>query len=309
MSKLEQKPTPSRVALILGIGLLAVSCAAVLVRLARESSGSSSPFIGVFIAFVRVAVACCVAVPIGWRAIAREKPLQRAIWLGAYAGIALALHFTFWISSLSFTSIAASTTIATTSPIWLSLWAWLVWKSPPTRQVQTGIGLAFVGGIVVAFVDASSSVAPNPLLGNFLSLLGALAGSAYFLLGQTAQKSGLSLGAYTGLAYGSAALALLPLPFIFGVSYTDYSLETFFWLLLLGLIPQLIGHTSFNWAVKYLAPTIVGMVILLEPLGSAFLAVLVFGQLPSVQTILGASVVLAGVFIAVSERKASTIAT
>ncbi len=301
-----QKPTTTQFITILGIGLLAVCCASIFIRLARESTGSSSAFIGVFIAFARITVASLVTVPLGFFAIRKEKPSREAIRLGVWAGVALALHFAFWISSLSFTSIAASTTIATTNPIWLSLWAWLVWKQPPSTRVRFGVAVAFLGGILVAFGDTGgSSQATNPLLGNFLSLLGAFSVSAYYLLGQAAQKAGLSITAYAGVAYGMAALVLLPLPLIFSVPYTGYPLEAYFWLLLLGLIPQLIGHTSFNWAVKFLAPTTVTMVILLEPVGSAILAITVFRELPSFLTALGASVLLSGVFIAVSEKQKS----
>jgi drug/metabolite transporter (DMT)-like permease len=302
MIRLEQKPTASRIAFILGIGLIAVSFAAVLVRLARESSESNHVLIGVFIAFARVAFASCVAVPLGLQAMNREKPSRAAKTLAVYAGIALALHFTFWITSLSFTSIAASTTIATTSPIWLSIWAWLVWKQPPSSRVQFGIGLAFLGGIVIAFGDVQSVIAPNPTIGNFLSLLGALAGTAYFLLSQAAQKNGLSIVAFAGIAYGTAAVVLLPAPMIFGVSYTNYPINTYFWLILLGLIPQLIGHTSINWAVKFVAPTTVATVVLLEPIGSAFLAILIFQEIPSLMIILGALIIISGVFVAISQK-------
>ncbi len=302
MIKLEPKPAASRIAIILGIGLIAVSCAAVLVRLARESSGSNHALIGVFIAFARVAFASSVAVPLGWQAMTREKPVRAAINLGIYAGIALALHFTFWITSLSFTSIAASTTIATTSPIWLSIWAWLVWKQPPTSRVQFGIGLAFLGGVMIAFSDVQSVIAPNPALGSFLALLGALTSTAYFLCSQAAQKQGLSIVAFAGIAYGTAALVLLPLPLLFSVPYFNYPISTYFWLMLLGLIPQLIGHTSINWAVKFVAPTTVATVVLLEPIGSAFLAILIFQEIPGLIIAVGALLIITGVFVAISKK-------
>ncbi len=300
------RPAPARVALILTVGVLAVSFAAIFIRLARDAANSDSSFFALLIAFGRILVASCISVPLGLVALRQDRPSKRALWLSVGAGLGLALHFAFWISSLSFTSIAASTAIVTTNPIWLSLWAWLVWKKPPARPVLIGIGVAFAGGMVVALGDGGgSSIAPNPLLGNGLSLLGAFAVSAYYLLGRAAQNAGLSLAAYAGVAYGSAALFLAPLPLIFGVPYLGYSLETYLWIALLGLVPQLIGHTSFNWAVKYLDPAIVTMVILLEPIGSAFAAAVLFREIPSVLTICGAGLLLLGVFIAVRFERRS----
>lgn len=280
---------------------------AIFVRYARDSSFSTSGAFGVLIAAGRIAVASLLTAPFGFAAVQRERStlepriFQKALWLAVAAGIGLAAHFAFWISSLSFTGVASSTTIVTTSPIWLSLFAWLVWKQIPSRGVTVGIAISFVGGVLVALADgtAPSDAFSNPLLGNGLALLGAFAVSSYYLLGKAAQSTGLSLSAYTGIAYTTAAVALAPLPPLFGVSYTGYPLETYLWIALLGLAPQVIGHTSFNWAVRYLDPAIVGMVILLEPIGSSIAAVILFNEIPGVLTVIGAALLLIGVLVAI----------
>jgi drug/metabolite transporter (DMT)-like permease len=110
---------------------------------------------------------------------------------------------------------------------------------------------------------------------------------------------GLSLRTYAGIAYGTAALVLAPMPFLFGLQPFQYPLETYFWILLLGLIPQLIGHTSVNWAVKYLNPAVVASVVLLEPIGSAVGAIFLFKEIPGLGVILGGLVLLTGVLIVV----------
>ncbi len=285
---------------------------AIFIRYARDSSGSTSGAFGVLIAAGRITVASLLTAPIGFAALQRERRtleprvFQKAVWLAVAAGIGLAAHFAFWISSLSFTSVAASTAIVTTNPIWLSLFAWLVWKQIPARGVIVGIAIAFAGGVLVAVGDntagsstGSSNTFSNPLLGNGLALLGAFAVSSYYLLGKAAQANGLSLSAYTGIAYTTAALALAPLPALFGVPYTGYPISTYLWIALLGLVPQVIGHTSFNWAVRYLNPAIVTMVILLEPIGSSIAAVMLFNEIPGVLTVIGAALLLIGVFVAI----------
>ncbi len=297
---------------VLTLGVLAVSMSAIFIRYARDSSGSTSGAFGVLIAAGRIAVASLLTAPFGFAGVRRERRnleprvFGKALWLAVAAGIGLSAHFAFWISSLSFTSVASSTAIVTTNPIWLSLFAWLVWKQIPARGVIVGIGIAFAGGVLVAVGDgavgsntSSSNAFSNPLLGNGLALLGAFAVSSYYLLGKAAQGHGLSLSAYTGIAYTTAAVVLAPLPVLFGVSYIGYPLETYLWIALLGLVPQVIGHTSFNWAVRYLNPAIVTMVILLEPIGSSVAAVILFNEVPGVLTIIGAALLLIGVFVAI----------
>jgi drug/metabolite transporter (DMT)-like permease len=293
-------PSSARIALVLTIGVLAVSFAAIFIRYARIASGSDAAAFSLVVSAGRMLVAAAVLTPIGLATLRRQKPPSRAVWLGVGAGLALAGHFATWISSLTFTSVAASTAIVTTNPVWVSLIAWIVMRERPRPQVITGAGIALVGGLLIAFGDAGGSGSgSNPLLGDALALLGALFASAYFLLGRTAQKAGLSLPAYSGLAYGVAALALVPTPLIAGVPYGPYPLAAYLWIALLGIVPQLAGHTSFNWAVKHLDPAVVTMVILLEPVGSAAAALILFREFPGPATLGGALVILLGVLIAV----------
>jgi len=116
------------------------------------------------------------------------------------AGLCLALHFATWITSLSFTSIAASTTLVTTNPVWVALLSWLWLKEKPNALTILGIGVAFGGGVLIALGDTGAVTAgSNPPLGNFLALVGAWMASLYFLLGREAQQRGLGM---TAIAFG-----------------------------------------------------------------------------------------------------------
>jgi drug/metabolite transporter (DMT)-like permease len=307
------RPSRLQINLVLGAGLLAMSCAAIFIRLARDSANSSDAIFGVLIAAGRIAVAALIATPYGLRTLASERHeleprvFKKALWLAIFAGFALAAHFTFWIVSLGLTSIAASTAIVTSNPLWLSLYAWLILKQKPSPIGAVGLLVTFFGGALIGVGDASGrSAFSDPLLGDGLALFGAFGGSAYYLLGQTSQRLGLSLRAYAGVAYGTAALVLAPLPALFGVPYFAHPLETYLWIVLLGLIPQLIGHTSVNWAVKYLAPALVASVVLLEPIGSAVGAMFLFREIPGAITILGGLVVLFGIVLVVRAPKTAT---
>jgi drug/metabolite transporter (DMT)-like permease len=277
-----------RIFTVLGIGVFAVSLAAIFIRMADAP--------GVMVAAYRLLIAALVLLPWTLRAL-YKTPLKRAnlpYVLGA--GIFLGAHFATWISSLSYTTVAASVALVSTNPLWVALLSWVFLKSPPSVRVLAGALVAVIGGVMIGFGDFGGG--SDPLLGDALAVLGAICMSCYLLLGRSAQRRGLSLQAYIGVAYAVAALVLLPLPLLFGFSYLDYSAETFLWILLLALVPQLIGHTSINYAIKQLEPTVVATVILLEPIGSAVLALIVFQEIPAGLTALGAAALLAGVALA-----------
>ncbi|MDQ3458036.1 MAG: DMT family transporter [Deinococcota bacterium] len=290
---MDAEPGRGRLFLILGVGLVAVSLAAIFIRLAEAP--------GVVVAAYRMLLASLVLLPWTLRAL-RRTPLNRGnLPYALGAGFFLGAHFATWISSLSYTTVAASVALVTTNPLWVALLSWLFLSSPPTARVLLGALVAVAGAVMIGVGDLQGG--SEPLLGNGLAVLGAISVSCYILLGRSAQRRGLGLQAYVGVAYGAAALMLLPLPLILGFSYLDYSLKTFFWTLLLALVPQLIGHTSLNYAVKYLAPTVVATIFLLEPIGSAALALLLFREVPTALTAAGAVVLLLGVGLASYGRR------
>ncbi|GEM46457.1 DMT family transporter [Deinococcus cellulosilyticus] len=283
--------------LVLTVGVLAVSCAAVLIRFASNAHPEHTPLFSLVIAAGRLTLASLVLLPFTLRGLAKHRLSGRAWGFTVASGVLLALHFMTWITSLSYTSIASSTALATTTPVWVALIAWIFLKNPPTLQTVIGIVVALGGGALVAFGQETTATAPDPLFGNLLALVGAMCAGGYFMLGRQAQHLGVPTQLYAGLAYGAAAVTLLPMPLIFGVGY-QAPLEAYFWIALLALIPQLIGHTSFNWAMKQMNPTLVSLLILLEPVGSSVLAILFFREFPTLQVVMGGVVLLLGVAVA-----------
>ena len=282
-------PTPGLVwvYLVLIVAILAVTLAAIFVRLADAP--------GVVVAAYRMALASLVLIPISARGL-RSTPLTaQTLLFSALAGLFLGAHFATWITSLSYTTVAASTTLVSTTPLWITLFSWLFLRTVPSLSVLLGVLVAVAGGAMIGFGDLRGGNAP--LLGDALALSGAIFLTGYFLLGRSAQRHGLRLDAYAGLAYGVAAAVLLPLPAIAGLPYIDYRLDTFLWIALLALIPQLVGHTGINFAMKRLDPTFVAAVALLDPVGSTMLAFLFFREVPSSLTLVGALVLLLGIAI------------
>ncbi|AEB11289.1 DMT family transporter [Marinithermus hydrothermalis] len=294
------RPSVWQLTLALTAGVLTVSAAAIFIRLAFQAAGASGAGISLLLAATRLTIAALLLLP-AWRGLRPARLQPGAVRYAVFAGVFLALHFASWITSLAYTSIAASVTLVTTNPVWVALIGWIWWRERLSRTTLAGVCVALAGGILIGLGDAGNAphTARNPLLGDALALLGAIAASFYFLLGREAQRRGLSIGQYAAIAYGTAALVLLPLPALAQTPYLGWPAGFYLWAFAMAVSSQLIGHTSFNWAVRWMNPTLVTLVILLEPVGSSLLGYLVFGEVPGRTVLLGAAILLSGVALAI----------
>ncbi|MEJ2666028.1 MAG: DMT family transporter [Deinococcales bacterium] len=292
-------PGTTRVSLVLAAAVAAVSLAAIFIRLAAAP--------GIVVAVGRMVFASVLMAPLTLRGLARTPIRGRSRAFTLAAGVLLGVHFGAWITSLSFTSVAASVTLVNTVPLWVALFAWLFTGKSPSFSVLIGVVMAVGGAAIIGFGGLGGGTAP--LVGDGLALLGAAAVAGYLLLGRQVQHSGVGLDAYAGAAYALAALFLAPFPAVFGFSYVGYGGMTFVWILLLALVPQLIGHNGINYAVRHLDPTLVSTVILLEPVGSTLLAFIILGEVPTALTLIGAAVLLAGVVFTVRSTEPSVPGT
>lgn len=284
-----------QVGFILALGVVSISTAAIFIRLSLEAAGVRGVGFSLVLAASRLILASLMLLP-AWKSLPPSTP-QAWRYAGA-AGVFLAIHFATWIASLSYTSIVASTTLVTTNPIWVALFSWVGFRETPKRLTWVGIGIALMGGLAIAWGEPHSQISPHPWFGNTLALIGAWCASLYLLFGREAQRHGLSITSYAVIAYSSAALVLCPLPLLWGMRYTGYPREVYLYIFLMALFSQVIGHTSFNWAVRWISPTFVTLAILFEPVGSSVLGYLIFQEVPSRGVLVGAVGILMGVAIA-----------
>ena len=292
--------------LALGFAILAVSTASIFIRFAQEYAPS------LVIAAARLAIATAVLAPIALtRHRAELAKLSRGdLGLALLSGLFLALHFASWISSLEYTTVASSVVLVSTVPLWVALLAPLTIKEPVTRSVLTGMVLALVGGVIVGVSDSCGTdgallacpglgelLRGQAFLGNALALIGAITAAGYLLIGRSL-RARVSLIAYIFLVYGMAALVLLVIVFALGQSLVGYPPVTYLWMLLLALVPQLIGHSTYNWALEYLSAAYVSIALLGEPIGSTILAYFLLGEMPTATKIFGAILILIGIYVA-----------
>lgn len=290
-----KEPFPPRLAL--GIAIAATSTASVFIRYAQADAPSLS------IAAYRLGLAALILLPLAWLRHGREfHELKARDWCWALgSGVFLALHFATWITSLEYTSVASSVVLVSTSPLWVALMARFFLKEPLSPRLLAGLLLATAGSIVISFAEARSGISSRPLLGNALALAGALAVSGYWLIGRRLRRH-VSLVPYVTMVYGFAALALLAGALILRQPLTGFKTSTYGWLLLLALVPQLLGHSSFNWSLKHLPAAYVAVATLGEPVGAALLAYLLLGETLQPLKIVAAVVILAGIYLALSRR-------
>jgi len=285
--------------LVLGAGVSVVSFAAILIRFAQAEGAPS-----LAIAAVRLAVAAAVLTPF---ALFRSGPeiyrlRRRELGLCMLSGAFLAAHFWAWITSLEHTSVASSTALVTTNPLWVALISAIVLRERPGGNALTGVVLTLAGSMLVFAADSGRiSDGMSPLFGNALALVGALAASGYLLVGR-ALRARVSLTAYIWLAYSAAAVLLVSAATFSGISVGALPGAAWIFMLALALGPQLIGHTTFNWALRRLTATFVAIAILGEPVGSALLAYFFFGEQFGTLQFVGFVLLLLGIFVAAREE-------
>ena len=276
------------------VGVLAVSAAAILIRLAE------APAIGV--AFWRCALGAALLLPPAL--MRRERfPRGRDLYVGVASGVALGAHFGFWISSLDHTSVAASVVLVSTQPVFVAILAYLLFGERTSPLSFAGILAALAGTTVIAGDDSVGSAA---LLGNALALVGAVTIAIYVLIGRSSRTGGIGVLPYSVVVYSAAALALLPVALLLEVRLWGYSGETWLWLWAITLGPQIMGHTVFNWALRYVEASVISGTILAEPVVSALLAWLILSEKPGVATVVGGAVVLSGLFLLLRGRRLPT---
>ena len=279
----------TRYYLVLALGVTSVSFAAIFIRLAE-----APPLV---IAAYRLCLASLVICPLAWMRSRDElrRLVRRDIILALLSGAFLALHFALWIASLSYTTVATSVVLVTANPVFVAVASYFFFRERLTRQTILGIAVCIVGAILIGY--GNWALGPDPLLGGILALLGALAVAGYLLIGRRLRQS-IGLLTYASLTYSSAAVLLLLAAIIAGHSLVGYSGTTYVMLVLLALVPQLLGHSSLNWSLRFVSATLVTIAVLGEPVGATVLAYLILDEVPTWTEIGGGILILAGIFVA-----------
>jgi drug/metabolite transporter (DMT)-like permease len=275
----------------LAIGTFAVSTGAIFARLAEAPA--------LVIAASRVGIAALILAPIAWWKARDElsKLSGRDLKLAVLSGFFLALHFATWISSLDYTSVANSVVLVNTNPLWVGLFTPLIVKERVKRATVLSIMISVVGGAIIGFGDFATG--GTALFGDSLAVAGSICAAIYLLLGRNLRHH-LSLLPYIFVCYSSAAVILWIIVLSLGLPISGFSTTTVVAFWGMALISQLIGHTSYNWALKWFSAGLIAVSLLGEPIGATILAYIIFDEGLTAYKIIGGIFILTAIYIAAS---------
>ncbi len=226
--------------------------------------------------------------------------------LSALSGLFLALHFATWITSLEHTSVTSSAVLVSTTPLWVALASLMLFQENIRKLYWMGLFCSLLGVVIVSLpVSASSGylneevVRDIPIMnkGSLLALAGAFFGTGYILIGRQLRKT-ISMPVYAAITYSASTLFLFLMALYTNASFIGYSPNVFILMILIGLIPQVIGHSSYNWALKYIPASVISIALLGEPVGASIQAMLFIGETPGINEIIGGALILLGIYLA-----------
>jgi len=272
------------------IAVIAVSFSSIFIRLCK-----APPLV---IAAYRLGIASIILLPfmIYYGSNISEKYSRKDLLKIFFISFFLSIHFASWITSLNYTSIANSVIIVNTSPIFVAIFSYYILKERIDYNTIIGIIIAFIGTIIIAIGDYG--INENNLLGDMYALIGAIALSIYIIGGREIRKR-MNLYLYVTPVYAISAIFLIIACIFLKIQLYPYSLREYLIFLLLAIIPTIFGHTIYNWILKNVEATKVAISLLGEPIGSTFLAIIIFNEIPNFLTFIGGPIALIGIYIAI----------
>ncbi|MCF7935550.1 MAG: DMT family transporter [Synergistales bacterium] len=275
--------------IVLGLGILAISTGAIFARFAE-----ASPLV---ISGYRAGLAALILMPAALVCCPRElrNLSKRDLLYVIIAGVFLALHFITWITSLFFTTVASSVVLVETIPVWTAILSPFVTGDRVPRLQKIGIALSVGGAVIIGAGDFA--IGGRAFTGDLLALAGALCATAYFLTGRVVRPK-MSLLSYTAICYTSAAVVLWIIIAFLGLPAFGYSQTTWIAFWGMAIVSQILGHSSYNWALRYVTPSLVSVALLGEPIFSPIFAWFLLGEAVPPLTYLGGAFILTGIYVA-----------
>lgn len=281
--------------LALAIGVVAVSTSAIFVKVSSAPPG--------VIAFYRLLFSVLFMAPLFlFKYVHELRLITKRDWIfSVVSGIFLAFHFIFWFESLNFTSVASSTVLVTLQPLFAFLGGYIFFKETFSwKAIASGL-LAIIGSVCISWGDFKLSGAA--LYGDILALVACALVTAYLMFGQAMRKR-LSLVTYTFVVYTISAITLLLYVLIVKEPLAPYPFSDWVYFILLALIATLLGHTLFNWSLKWISTSIISMAILFEPVGATILAFFLLNEKVLWTQVVGGLIVILGILLfIIDERK------
>jgi len=276
------------------VGVIAVSTSAIFVKLATAPAP--------VIAFYRLFFSTVLIAPFFFlKHFTELKNLSKKEWVySTIAGVFLAFHFILWFESLHYTSVASSVVLVTLQPLFAFIGTYLFFKEKVSIVAISSGLIAITGSVIISWGDFK--ISGIALFGDLLALAACAMITAYLLFGQEIRKRH-SLTLYTFIVYGISSVTLLGYCLVLRYPLAPYPQEDWIYFLLLAVIPTLLGHSLFNWSLKWVSTNTISIMILFEPVGSIILAYYFLGEKMIVPQIIGGIIIMVGIILFVFERQ------
>lgn len=269
--------------ILLFLGVITISFSAILIRIS-----DSTPIV---ISTYRMGLSSLILFP--FFIFNRKKVEKKEKIFFILSGLFLALHFYSWITSLNFTTIMSSTVLVTTNPIFVSILSYILFKKRLKPKTLLAIILSILG---ILFMSYGGEFSTN-IKGNSLALLGAIFASLYIITNYSLRKR-YDLINIVFRVYFISFIVLLIISFLLKENLIFLPKREYFILFLIAFFPQVIGHSIFNYALKFLSPIFISLTILGEPIGATILGMIFFKEIPKVLEILGGLFIIIAILIA-----------
>lgn len=271
------------------VGVFAVSFSALFVKLS-----TAPPLI---IATYRLGFTFLILAPfslVGGAGRELRSMTIRQVLLAGASGLFLASHFVTWFTSLKYTSLASSVVLVTLQPVFVVIGSRLFFKERVARKALIGVALALAGSFVIGATDFQ--IGSRALIGDILALLAAVMVSGYLLIGRRLRGE-VSLTGYTFVTYGCSALTLIAASGVAGIPFYPYPPREWLLFLALALVCTVLGHTVFNWVLRYVQASVVAVSVLGEPLGAILWASIFLGENPTPRQMIGGTLIFSGLYL------------
>ncbi len=279
---------------VLAFGVMGVSSGAIFARYADAHALVKSAY--------RVGIASLFLVPVALLFYRHEyrNLTRRDVATTILSGFFLAVHFGTWISSLDYTTVASSVILVNTIPIWVVLINMLLGRGAPGGAMWLSVAMSVVGAGIIGYGDMAFS--GEALYGDALAVAGAISAAAYILCGKEVRKK-ISVTPYIALCYGSAAVFMWLVVLALRLDITGFTPQTWGAFLGMAVVSQIVGHSSYNWALGHFSAGFVAIMLLGEPIGSAILALVLFKELPAPTALLGIALLMGAIVTAARNDK------
>ena len=220
---------------------------------------------------------------------------RREVRLLVLGGVLVGVHFALWTSALFNTTVASAVLLTDTHPVFVALAAWAFLRERTSTAVWLGIAVAMIGSVIIGVGDLLSG--GTGLLGDAMAIGAAVTFAGYLVIGRHLRQ-GVGVAIYAGIVYGIGGMLVAAVALAAGVPLASFSQrDVVVWLALI-LVPTMAGHTVFNWTLRHLPASVVGIAILGEPVLTTTWAWLFLSEAPQQTAFVGGAAILVGLYVA-----------